>query len=76
MNQVVESVKVRMRKPEERIYRHTLKLLNVESHEVVFLDDIGMNLKAAEQLGMKTIKVSEDQLKTYLFSVTGQSALL
>ena len=65
-----------MRKPEERIYRHTLKLLNVESHEVVFLDDIGMNLKAAEQLGMKTIKVSEDQLKTYLFSVTGQSALL
>ena len=46
-----------MRKPEERIYQHTLDLLNVRPHEAVFLDDLGGNVKAARELGIKTIKV-------------------
>ena len=29
----------------------------VQPDEVVFLDDLGINLKPAKQLGMKTIKV-------------------
>lgn len=46
-----------MRKPEERIYRHTLELLNVQPQETVFLDDLGINLKTARDLGLKTVKV-------------------
>ena len=47
-----------MRKPERRIYEHVLRELNIEGHEAIFLDDIGQNLKAAKQLGIRTIKVS------------------
>ena len=56
--QVVESCIVKMRKPERRIYEHVLRELNIEGHEAIFLDDIGPNLKAAKQLGIRTIKVS------------------
>jgi len=63
--QVVESVKVRMRKPEERIYQHTLDLLNVAPHETVFLDDLGGNVKAARDLGIKTIKVKNNDSNNY-----------
>jgi len=54
---VVESWRVKMRKPERRIYEHTLRALNVQPHEAVYLDDIGLNLKAARELGVRTIKV-------------------
>ena len=54
---VVESWKVKMRKPERRIYEHTLRALNVAPNEAVFLDDLGANLKSAKELGIRTIKV-------------------
>ena len=44
------------RKPDPEIYKHALRLLNVEAGEVVFLDDIGPNLKAARGLGIRTIR--------------------
>jgi epoxide hydrolase-like predicted phosphatase len=53
----VESCKVGMRKPEERIYVHACEALAVTPTEAVFLDDIGGNLKVAKKLGMTTIKV-------------------
>jgi acyl-CoA dehydrogenase family protein 10 len=56
---IVESVKVNMRKPEPRIYHHTLDKLNVAPSDTVFLDDLGMNLKVAKELGLRTIKVTE-----------------
>ena len=46
-----------MRKPEARIYQYTLEKLQVVPQETVFLDDLGHNLKAAKQLGIRTIKV-------------------
>ena len=46
-----------MRKPERRIYEHTLSALNVKPDEAVFLDDLGVNLKTAKELGIRTIKV-------------------
>jgi len=55
-----------MRKPERRIYEHTLCALNVDPSEVVYLDDFGTNLKTARDLGMRTIKVY--YLLTYLFN--------
>jgi putative hydrolase of the HAD superfamily len=56
---VVESSKVGIRKPELGFYTKACELLDVEPNECVFLDDLGINLKPARQLGMTTIKVGE-----------------
>jgi epoxide hydrolase-like predicted phosphatase len=55
----VESCRVGMRKPEERIYRYACDALAVQPEHVVFLDDIGANLKPARAMGMVTIKVGK-----------------
>jgi putative hydrolase of the HAD superfamily len=54
---VVESQKIGIRKPEPRFYLHACDTLNVTPTRVIFLDDLGVNLKPARQLGMHTIKV-------------------
>lgn len=54
---VVESSKVGVRKPEPEFYRIACDLLEIEPAEAVFLDDLGVNLKPARELGMTTIKV-------------------
>ncbi len=54
---VVESSKLGIRKPDPRIYQHTCQLLGVEPADCVYLDDLGINLKPARALGMRTIKV-------------------
>lgn len=54
---VVESSKVGVRKPDPAFYELACKLAEVEPHEVVFLDDLGVNLKPAAAMGMTTIKV-------------------
>ena len=54
---VVESSKVGCRKPEPRFYEIACELLQVEPTECVFLDDLGINLKPAAAMGMRTIKV-------------------
>ncbi|PQE11049.1 hypothetical protein CJF31_00000801 [Rutstroemia sp. NJR-2017a BVV2] len=69
----ISSAHVHLRKPSPEIYTLTLHTLRnyITSHpshpshpssplhpsEILFLDDIGENLKAARQLGMQTIKV-------------------
>ena len=58
-DQVVESCLVGKRKPEPDIYTLTLDKLGVSADEAVFLDDLGHNLKAAEELGIATIKVND-----------------
>jgi putative hydrolase of the HAD superfamily len=54
---VVESAVVGLRKPDPRIYRFACERLAVEPADVIFLDDLGINLKPARELGMTTIKV-------------------
>ena len=54
---VVESSKAGVRKPEPAFYQIALDRLSVTAEEVVFLDDLGVNLKPARAMGMKTIKV-------------------
>jgi len=56
---VVESSKAGVRKPDPRFYELALEQLEVEPHETVFLDDLGINLKPARALGMQTIKVTD-----------------
>lgn len=54
---VFESSKENVRKPDPEFYLKACERGNVNPSEVVFLDDLGINLKPARELGMKTIKV-------------------
>jgi putative hydrolase of the HAD superfamily len=56
---VVESSKIGFRKPDPRIYRYACDLLGVEPEHCIYLDDLGINLKPARALGMRTIKVGD-----------------
>jgi len=56
---VVESSKLGWRKPDPRIYRHACALIGVPAERCVYLDDLGVNLKPARALGMRTIKVGD-----------------
>lgn len=58
-HQVVESSKVGCRKPEPRFYEIACELLQVSPTQCVFLDDLGINLKPAAAMGMRTIKVGD-----------------
>lgn len=54
---VIESAKIGLRKPDPRIYQMMLDALGVEPERCVYLDDLGVNLKPAREMGMTTIKV-------------------
>lgn len=56
---VIESAKIGMRKPDPRIYAMMVEALGVEPAKCIYLDDLGVNLKPARQMGMTTIKVGE-----------------
>ncbi|HEY4333389.1 MAG TPA: HAD-IA family hydrolase [Ilumatobacteraceae bacterium] len=59
---IVESSKAGVRKPEPRFYEIACEQLGVEPSECVFLDDLGINLKPAAAMGMRTIKVGDPDL--------------
>lgn len=68
---VTESRLTGVRKPEVRFYEMACEALGIEPSEAVFLDDLGINLKPAAALGMRTIKVTDpdvalDQLSALL----------
>jgi putative hydrolase of the HAD superfamily len=52
----VSSCYVSMRKPEERIFRLALDLLQVPAQEACMIDDRAVNLESAKRLGMHTIE--------------------
>jgi len=60
---IVESSVEGVRKPEPEIYRRALTRLSdavgrrIEATDCAYLDDLGINLKPARQLGFSTIKV-------------------
>ena len=54
---VIESSKVGLRKPEPAFYELACETAGVSPDRVVFLDDLGINLKPAAAMGMATIKV-------------------
>jgi putative hydrolase of the HAD superfamily len=59
---MIESSKVGVRKPDPRFYELACDALGITPPEAVFLDDLGVNLKPARELGMQTIKVTEPSL--------------
>ena len=69
---VIESSKAGVRKPDPRIYRMMCEALGVDPSQCVYLDDLGINLKPAREMGMLTIKVtSEAQLLADLSRAVG-----
>jgi putative hydrolase of the HAD superfamily len=58
-DEVIESSKVGVRKPDPRFYELACEQLGIEPTEAVFLDDLGVNLKPAKAMGMTTIKVGD-----------------
>jgi len=69
---VVESSKLGFRKTDPRIYQHACELIGVPPEQCVYLDDLGINLKPAKALGMRTIKVGDpDQAIAELEAIVG-----
>lgn len=58
---VIESSKAGVRKPDPRIYTMMCEALGVKPEACVYLDDLGINLKPAREMGMTTIKVTSEQ---------------
>ncbi|MEE2694563.1 MAG: HAD-IA family hydrolase [Pseudomonadota bacterium] len=68
---VIESRTLGIRKPEAQFYTAACDALDVKPQQVIFLDDLGINLKPARQIGMQTIKVTSsnqalEELETLL----------
>ncbi len=57
---VLESSKEGIRKPNPAFYLRACERLRIKPTQAVFLDDLGINLKPAKELGMTTIKVTSE----------------
>ncbi len=69
---VLESSRAGCRKPDPRFYRMACEMLSIHPSQAVFLDDLGINLKPARAMGMRTIKVTDpDVALRELESVVG-----
>ena len=69
---IFESSKENVRKPDPKFYTLACEKGKVSPDEVVFLDDLGINLKPAKLLKISTIKVvSEQQALDELSDLTG-----
>ena len=65
-----ESSKLGIRKPEIEIYKYVIKKLKVNPENILFIDDLGINLKPAKIIGMKTYKMlNYNSTKQYLFNL-------
>jgi len=73
-DEVIESSKAGVRKPDPKIYQMACEVLQIDPTEAVYLDDLGINLKPAKAMGMQTIKVSDPAVALEeLEAVTGLS---
>ncbi len=71
-DEVFESSRLGIRKPDPRFYTLACEQLGVTCEEAVFLDDLGVNLKPARALGIRTIKVVDpDKALAELEAVLG-----
>jgi putative hydrolase of the HAD superfamily len=69
---IIESAKIGLRKPDPQIYRMMVDALAVDPKRCIYLDDLGVNLKPAREMGMTTIKVGDaQQALTELEAATG-----
>lgn len=70
---VVISGEVGMRKPEERIFRHTAMRLSLDLCQCVFVDDLAHNVEAAAEFGMIGVHhTGYEQTSTELAAIFGE----
>jgi FMN phosphatase YigB (HAD superfamily) len=61
------SADVRITKPDARIYQHSLKGLEVEASDAIFVDDRAANVEGAQAVGLRAIRfLSVAQLRDEL----------
>ncbi|NXA17630.1 HYES hydrolase, partial [Ibidorhyncha struthersii] len=58
---VIESCRLGAQKPDPEIYTYALDALRMKPQEVILLDDIGENLKPAQEMGMATVLVRDTE---------------
>jgi putative hydrolase of the HAD superfamily len=69
---VLESRALGVRKPEPYFYELACQAVGARPEEVVYLDDLGINLKPARAMGMHTVKVTDPgQALAELSALTG-----
>jgi putative hydrolase of the HAD superfamily len=69
---IIESKELGIRKPDLDFYLKALEITGANPNETIFLDDLGINLKPAKELGMATIKVLDSgQALKELTALTG-----
>ncbi|NXW88807.1 HYES hydrolase, partial [Alopecoenas beccarii] len=56
---VIESCRLGVQKPDPQIYTYTLDALQAKPQEAILLDDLGENLKPAQEMGMATVLVRD-----------------
>ena len=61
VDEIIESSKIGVRKPDMAFYEKACDIIKITPKECVFLDDLGINLKPARQMGMRTIKVMNEK---------------
>jgi putative hydrolase of the HAD superfamily len=59
--EVVDSGFVGHRKPEPRIYEITVERLGVPFERCLFVDDLELNVRAAEELGMRAVQFRDNE---------------
>lgn len=66
------SYEVKLRKPDSRIYRLVCERLDVLPEEVIFIDDMAVNVEGARLAGLHAIQyINKVQLKTQLADILG-----
>ena len=69
---IIESKELGIRKPDVEFYLKALEISGADPKKTIFLDDLGINLKPAKELGMTTIKVLDsDQVLKELSNLVG-----
>ena len=69
---VFESKELGLRKPDQEFYDYVMAEVKISPEKIIFLDDLGINLKPAKLMGITTIKViSESQARDELESILG-----
>ena len=77
----LSSANIGMRKPEKRVYEYTIKEIqkfgkskgmDIQPNEILFIDDIGTNLRTARQFGMRTMKVTLGKIRDAVLDLQEQ----
>ncbi|CAD5213460.1 unnamed protein product [Bursaphelenchus xylophilus] len=61
---IIESCRYRLRKPDEEIYKVAAKELDLKPEECIFVDDLWINCRVADLVGMTSVEVVVGDTKT------------